>query len=327
VDNDAKKLATFAHDLNRKGMVKPDSDPTLSMVASILQESTNLAVSALKSGNRHYARSLLRSVPGYCIACHTRNGSGPSFTGMDISPTASSLSAIEQGDFFAATRQFDRALTSFKEVMDAKDSLSRPLDWSRSVEHSLEIAIRVKNDPDQALAIAEKVLSTKQAPFFMKQDAAHWKKAILQWKEELPRRVMTETGLMAEAQRLSAEAHELQRYPADHAADVNYLRASAVLHELLQKFPDSAFKADALLLQGLCYEAFDPSDVVDIHELYYQSCIRQAPHTPTAEACFSRFEQSVFNGYTGSAGTYLPDDVLEKLDFLETMALPKQMAN
>jgi len=39
--------------------------------------------------------------------------------------------------------------------------------------------------------------------------------------------------------------------------------------------------------------------------------------------CYRRYEQSIFFGYTGSAGTGLPEDVRNKLKELKNLADPE----
>jgi len=326
IEKNVKKLADRAHEMSTKG-ISPDADPTIKMLSGLFQEETKQAYWALKSGNRSYARGILNQVSSYCIACHTRNDSGPSFSSLPFEPAAKNLTSIEQGRFYAATRQYDKALDVFQKVVDdAAAPIERPLEWEQAVRLGLAVSIRVKKDPDQARALVERVIGSKKAPFFLKQDALKWKESILKWKEEIPRRALTEEGLHMEAIQLVAQAREFQKYPMDHAADVLYLRASAVIHELLQKFPDGRYAQDGLLMAGMCYDVLRPLSLDAIHEIYYEACIKKAPHTPTAELCYRRYEQSTYEGYTGSAGTFLPDDMRQKLQRLESLAHPEGSA-
>ena len=59
IERNAKKLATLAHDINEKKMTAPDSDPTLKLVSGLFKDQADQAYSALKAGQRPYARSIL----------------------------------------------------------------------------------------------------------------------------------------------------------------------------------------------------------------------------------------------------------------------------
>ena len=323
IDREAQRLAALARDLNQKGVEAPDGDPTLQIIAGMLGRETKRAVTELKRGNRTYARTVLRSIPNYCIACHTRNSSGPQFSKLPFEPTSDSLTVFEKGEFFAASRQFERAQTEFKKVIEDQKSVDRNLwTWSRAVHESLAIAVRVKKDPTQAAEIIETLLRMPHAPSSLKEDARIWKVSIQEWQAELPHQAVTEEGLYTEAVKLMARAREIQKYPMDRTADIIYLRASSAAHDLLQQFPLGTHSNDALLLAGLSYEVLGPLKTENLHEMYYEACVRKTPHTLTAEICFRRYEESMVLGYTGSAGTDIPDDATQGLAELRSLSQP-----
>ncbi len=233
------------------------------------------------------------------------------------------MTLLRLAEFYAASRQFDRALATFKEIIQwsAKEAVA-PLTFERAVEYSLAIAVRVKKDPALAMEIVDGVLASPQAPFFLKANATAWKGSIQEWMQETPRTAPTNAGLHSEAVRLLARAKENQKYPMDRSADILFLRASATLHELLQS--GSTEFDDVLLLTGISYEVLNPLRLEDLHEIYYETCVRRAPHTPTAQQCFERYEQSIFFGYTGSGGTEIPEDVKSHLIELQALSLPQK---
>lgn len=325
IETQAKKLSRLAHDLTKKSMVSPDSDPTIQIIGGMLARQTQRAATELKRGNRAYARGILRSVPSYCIACHTRNSSGPQFAQLPLEPSADSLLPIERGEFFAATRQFDRAQQEFKKViLNSRTAGTEFFDWERAVTQSLAIAVRVKRDPTEALDIVDAVIKTDKAPTFIRQDAQTWKTSLQEWKKEGTRLAETSEGLHMEAIRLLVRGHEIQKYPMDRTADIFYLRASSVIHDLLQTKSDANQSAEAFHLAGVAYEVLSPRSLEDLHEIYYEACIRRAPHTPTAELCLKRYEGSIYNGYTGSGGTHIPKEIYIHINELRLLAQPEQ---
>jgi hypothetical protein len=323
IEAHAKKLASLAHDLEKKGVLSPDKDPTIEILSGLFADESQYAYEELKRGNRNYARGVLRSISGYCIACHTRNNSGSQSPKLPTPLGTTDLTAVEKGEYFAATRQFDLAQQEFDKVVgNLPLSLSRPLEWKRGVQQSLSIAVRVKKDPTRALEIVEHVLSNSGAPYFYKQNALKWKKSIEEWKSEEKPKTVTEEGLYSEAVRLISLAHELQKYPMDRSADILYLRATAVLHELLQLAPSGKRSGEAFLMAGLSYEVLRPLNLEELHDFYFEACIRKNPHTSLAELCYQRYEESVYFGYTGSGGTELPKSVKDRLSKFEALAHP-----
>lgn len=322
IERNAKKLAALAHDVKKgKAAGSPDADPSIALLGTLFSDDADRAYQAFKWGHKPYARELLRGMTGYCIACHTRTQSGPSFSELPLNPADGALKTTERGDFFAATRQYDKALAEFNTVIDAAPAAgARPLEWTGAVRNALAIAVRVKRDPELALDIVNRAIASKSIPFFFKEDAQAWKASIEEWRKEPQHQALGDEGLHAETVRLLANARQAQKYPADRSADVLYLRASASVHDLLRRNGESKHAAEGFLMAGLCYDVLRPFRLGELHELYYEGCVRKSPHTPLAESCFKRLQQSVYEGFTGSSGTDVPEDVQRRLAALQSLA-------
>ncbi len=320
----AKKLSELVHVLGvnpgGKSMLPPDADPTLVLVQNLFERETKRAYRAIKNGHVEYGKGILRASTGYCIACHSRNASGPDFPTITLSPNAESLSRFERAQLLAATRQFDGAIDLLAGL--AKDegyAKERPLEWNRAVKQAMTLAVRVKEDPDRALAILEE--SGKVNPIqFVRQDAESWKRSLNEWKKEKGKPANTEAALHRKAKQLMDQAKTIQAFPVDRSADVLYLRATALLHEQLRVAPKGKLAPEALFLLGKSYEVLGDLQSEPWHELFYESCITQRPHSPLARSCYDAYESSIHFGYSGSGGFSVPEDVQAMLNELRTLA-------
>ena len=313
IEREIKSISGFAHEVSKKSTESLQSDPTLPLFSGFLAQETSEAARSFRDGNLSYAREILRSLPGDCLACHSRNSLGPDFATLPLKPDAP-LKPWEQGEFYAATRQFDLAVETFQKVIRGSEKETpNPWDYEKTVNEALSIAVRFKRDPALAKSIVQSVLDKKDAPQFLKEDAAHWKKSLEDWEKEPKGEFKTEAGLHAEAVRLIALAKEGQAYSMDHSQDMIFLRASTILYDLVQKYPNGDFVADSLLMLGMCYEIVAPSHLENMHNIYYEACIERAPHTEVARTCYRRYERSTYLGFTGSSGTHLPQEVKNKL--------------
>jgi mono/diheme cytochrome c family protein len=320
IRDNARKLAKLAHEVAQKDPSAPDRDPSVQMIGSMFAEDAKRAADSLNWGNRRYARDLLRNTTTYCIACHTRNGSGPSFDSLPMSASTKDLTPSERASFFAATRQYDRALSELRAYISSA-SAPLPAYWTQAVRDALAIAVRVKRDPAMALEVVDQVLANKNTPFYFRRDASAWRKSIESWKKEsIPAQPQSSELLLAEAVRLVGTAREAQRYPADRDGDIEYLRATAVVHELLQRGEKNPSTEQAYLVAGVCYDVLRPFNLNELQDAYFEMCIRQSPRTPLSETCYHRLEQTVYEGFTGSAGMDLPEDVRARLSRFEAMA-------
>jgi hypothetical protein len=331
IDRNTQKLAELAHAVGSSGRMgkpmAPDGDVSIGILGSLFQEEARRAASEMKRGNRQYARSILKTMPSFCIACHTRSDRGPDLSSLKSDPPSSFTNRIDRAEFLAATRQFDRALSELQAVLsDPNSARDRQLEWERSARRALVIAVRVKKDPAKARDIVERVLASPATPEFLREDATEWKASIEDWQSELQRLPTSPDGLYSEARRLLAQARAKQKFPMDHASDVTYLRASALTHDLLNASPSGEHVTDGLLMAGIAYEALSDLELWSLHEFYYEACVHRSPHSETARACYRRYEESVYAGYTGSAGVSIPADVAEHLRKLSELASEQKQA-
>lgn len=324
IQKDANQFAALAHSIKSKSDGSPDKDLSLQLIGSDFASEASYAARSLAAGHRAYARVILSSMTSYCIACHTRSGSGPQFTDVKLDPRLESLTPVAKGNYFIATRNFDRAFAEFDKVAsDPEKARSDSFEYERALRAGLSVAIRVKRDPDLALKLVENVFKNLKAPYFLREQAGDWKKSLIEWKAEKPFVSSDPAKLFEEANRLVGKARSIQKFPADRSADMVYLRASAVVHDLLGLTPKGEMAAKALYLAGLSYDVLIDYGVKDFSEFYYRSCIRTSAHTEFARACYRRYEESVYFGYTGSGGTFIPSDVRARLNELELLSAPQ----
>lgn len=325
IEEHAQTFASLAHAVKTSTGEAPDADASIAILSDQFASASNQALRALKSGQREYARTLLRTMTGYCISCHTRNATGPSFQAASAAPLLKSLKDVERADYYAAIRQFDQALSEYERIASIpRKAESYSPEWERAVRSGLAIAIRVKKDPDRALRLVDRVLLSPTAPLYLKTQANQWKVNLSTWKLTPPPKLASDEDRFKYAITLLAAAKSQQAYPADRSADVLYLRASAIVHDLLSASPNGPYAADALFLAGISYEVLRDSTPWDIQDFYYLACIAKAPHTERARQCFTRYEQSVYFGYTGSGGIQLPSDTLKQLKELDRLSGPSE---
>jgi len=320
-----KKLAKIAHDLKSIKMPQNDeSDLTLPLITDLFSDDTQRAYEAFKNGHKYYAKSLIQSISSYCIACHTRNNQGPSFTNLNLQKSLSDLSQIERANFYTATRQFDEALTEyFKIIKDSKIAQNNSFEWENAIKTATAILVRVKQNPDELLKLLDTALNVSTAPQFIKDTLQVWKKSTEEWKKEIHRKLNTEEGFNQEAIRLLSRAKETQKYPADQAGAIYYLRATTVLHDKLRLYPNTQNAAESLYMLGLAVEALGDMNLWSLHEMMFESCIHKAPHTEIAKQCYHHYEKSIYQGYSGSGGVFIPKSELQKLNQLKELAMPK----
>lgn len=296
-----------------------DADPALPYLAGQMKQDIERAYLSVQDGHAEYAKAVIRSSTAYCVACHTRTKSGTEFPLMKaFAEPLKKASWITKIEFLAASRQFDAVMS---EVMG---KLSQPLtpglsalDLERATRMALSIAVRVKKSPTKASFLAEAVTKSSSATVAMKQSAEVWKKDIAAWQKDRSK-FESDEDLLKAARTLVEPA--TSQDPLGGHAEVKYLRATVLMHELLKTYPKSVNIAEALYIIGVSYRALQDLGLWSLQDMYFMACIDQAPHTKLSQTCYKEYESSVTLGYSGSSGIHIPKAVRTHLDKLKEKA-------
>ncbi len=314
-----QKLRNLAHKLSTQSL--PDQDPSLSFIRHEFEKDIERSVEAFNLGHKDYARFTLRNSISYCIQCHTRTSLGPSLNMESLSKSLNPLPAFERGEFYLATRDFNRAKEEFTKILkDPSIRVSRPFDLDKAARALLTLEVRYENNPAEALQTTELLLQRTDLPQYLKEDAQAWKKAILAWQREPSSKITNPQKQLELAKKLIRKSSMSSQFYNETQNDVELLRASYLLHECLSKNLSAQQKAEALYLQGIAYEGLKHISSWDRGEKYYEACIHSLPHSSWAKKCYKRFEQSTYFGFSGSGGMLLPPETQHKLVELKELS-------
>ena len=225
----------------------PDADPTVQIVAGMLAaagEGRGRGTQTWQSGLTQ--ESFSGRFPAIALLAIRGTLQVLSSPKLPMEPNAkeAKLSHVELGEFYAATRQFDRAQDEFIEVINSTEAAKNlPLDWSRAVHDSLAIAVRVKQNTDMARQVATSVMNTPAAPIFERQDAEQWKASIEDWQTGAPKSRENGSGPVRRDAETDGKSARNAEVPGGSSGDVYYLRASSVAHDLLQMAPNGQYAA------------------------------------------------------------------------------------
>ncbi|MEW6057347.1 MAG: hypothetical protein AB1540_12115 [Bdellovibrionota bacterium] len=300
-----------------------DQEPGLAAISGLFSDYLQDVQKSFRAGaNGSFVRNQVRTMTGFCLSCHTRVSTGQSFMDLQNKVDSSPLTEFQKAEFYAATRQFDKAIRAFDKFISRTPSGEVGyIELGRAVREVLSVTIRVKQDAKTTFYMLEKLSSRKDLPEFFQRYVAEWKKDVKRWMQEKKRpKNMTTAELMLKARSLIAQAGERQLFPVDPAGDVSYLRATNYIHEALQKDPKGKFRGEALYLLGVCYDSLQDPLLWALDSLYFESCIREFPRTDVAKRCYHRYASKLYFGYSGSGGTFIPEDEIKKLSELRKLS-------
>lgn len=305
---------------------KPKSEePGMTAVISAFSDYVKETRDSLSHGNTEFARHRVRTMGSFCLSCHSRTASPQDFEDVASRVSQLPLKDFEKAQLFAATRQFDKAIGTFRLYLQAtpKSELDF-LNYTRGLQDYVRLMVRVKQDPESTLKTLETLAKRKDLPEYDKRLIKTWAKDTAFWNnDKIKSADLTPEALLERAETLVKRAESLYAYPSDENGDISYLRASGYLHELLERDPKSKLRGEALYLLGITYGALQESFLWDLDKVFFEQCIRENPHSELSKKCYRRYMKAIYFNYSGTGGTYVPDEAMAKIKELRDLTASK----
>ncbi len=317
-DQIAKELHQFsdaAHD------IKPDmgeaitgSDPLVQYSLVELKADVSRAEEAFKNGHLDYSRGVMKNVMAHCFQCHSLSDSGTK-THFDVEVFKNlKLSPLEKADLFIASRDFDDSKRLLELMLKNSDfSRASAFEFESALHRYMALMVRVQKDPKGTLLELKLLQKRKEIPVYIHDLIQSWSVSLKNWEKEKP----NSQSLMLQAEKHFKAAQKLQAFPKDHQGDVEYLRVTSLLHDFLKLKQSKESEAEAYVMLGQSYEVLDDLGVWNLHEMYYESCVRRLPQSDLAKNCFQRLQSSIQLGFSGSAGVNIPENETKHLEELK----------
>ena len=314
IESGLKSLVKHSHSLRVETDRNGTLDPAFTLLAPVLGQQVDLAMAAYRMGQFEYARETVRSLTSSCFACHSRMPGWDSQEPRGLPERLKALPLLEQARFQATLRRMDAALELYHEALLRPDFQKRaPLQWNRALREAMTLLIRVKRQPATARQWLSDLENSPDLPVFMKREMKGWIEDLRILTKDTARKTLDEEALARKITKAFRDSKSRRMYPMDHAADVRFLDLTSLLFEFERRFPASSRIAEVEFMQGYAHETLDTPPFSNLHELFYESCIRRSPHSGISKQCYEHLEKSVISGFTGSSGTHIPVDAKNRL--------------
>lgn len=270
------------------------------------------------------AQFLLRHLTETCVACHSRlPGDRKHALGKRLTEEQgiAALPREQRVQLEVATRQFDRALATYESLFSDPNTSIAELDLSGDLESYLEICLRVQGNPDRAISSLEGLASRKDLPSRLRPHVETWIQSL------------RSLGSVPDGEAIE-QARELVKPVLENAQVsgnselVRLIAASGLLHRYVASTTDPAGRVgEAYYLLGAIESRMGRSFWASQTEFFLETAIRMGPKERYADDAFELLEEFLVSGYTGSAGTHVPPDVVQRLEELDELMKRAQAAS
>lgn len=309
-------LAKVEHPFNR-GVPMPSGN-----VEQLFTRQAAAAALDYSRGRHEAARQRGRTLSQLCIGCHASEPA-KDFADAEKKAEALKLTPLQQAQFYATTRQVDRALALWK-VELAKPVKQDPelFEQLDALRLALRVLVPMKDEARDVRALLVPQLTRKELPEFVRGELAAWEKDAKAWEaERFVAKGKTAAELLAKAKGLVAASQAEKVITAQPMHFVKLLRAASYLDEALRREPTGAQRGELLYLLGVAAATTTDIPLWELEGMFLEACIRENPHTPRAATCAARLKARTY--VTWNNNRDIPADVWRGMTELMALAQPE----
>ena len=294
-----------------------NADPSLPYILNHMKEDLSEGRKAFQEGKFSFARSTLKSAINRCFQCHTQNYDSKQWQVEGKLPVSPWLSTEEKINYLVAMRHFQAAKDLLEQAIDSySDKKDAQFELERLVTSYLIVSLHTKSDFAKIRQRLEKLSEKQKMQDLMKRKVENYLSSL-----QSPLSLKNSNSLDDIEGYLSKAANK-KDYVTDDAALVESVQVTRLLHQRLseRQMTDSE-RAKTYYLLAKAYQNINEPAFWDMHENYYEACIRTQKNSPLAKRCFQEFKDSLVFRNTGSSGTHLDLRDRMRLDALKKLSL------
>jgi hypothetical protein len=318
LDGDLAMLAGLKHHF----LGAKKTEPGMETLATLFGQHVERTRFDFKTGNTEAARMRLRSLTSLCFACHTREAVAMDFDDAARRVEKLALPPLREAEFYATTRQFDRAIALWTQVLQGPvKSEGEAFEQAAALREYVAVLVRVRDDRPATEALLQAQVKREGLPPFIARLLTQWLEDARAWKADpFDRATRTPLQLFTKARTLITASGAAQSALTDERRFISLQRAGGYLHAALAADPKATFRGEALYLLGVASAASNDPLLWELDSLYLEGCIRENAHTALARKCADRMYDRAWFSWSGSGGTDIPPDVSQRLGELRVLA-------
>ncbi len=311
-----KKLKDNANILEQHGKIK---DKNFGFVAKSLESDANNVYRWFEKGYYDEAKFTLHNMTENCIACHSSLPETAKFPKPErflSKINLQNLPALDKAHYLTMSRQFDEALAAYETVFNDPEIQPANLIALGSFTQYMKLSISVKSDFNRPQKLLLNIADRPKTPRHVRMLVLKWNKQLETYEKSAPFGQITLPSI-----RKTIEAGKLEmEFPKDRDGLIHYVTANAMLNRYVNGNPStSTDMAEAYYLMGVTESLLGHSFWISRQDFYLETAIRLAPGSDFSPKAYALLEESLVSGFTGSAGTNIPDDVSLLLNDLKTL--------
>lgn len=278
--------------------------------AQVISSHINEMINSYNSGHKLYSQKMMQALPNLCFSCHAKDGIS-SLAVQNIN-RKEFKSDFEFAEFNYMTRNYERASQYYD--MTINSSVNHPSFKTiidKAFERKLKLYIDSFHSSKKNLMSFSRLIDRNELPKEVKTKVKTWIEIL-----ETPQTKIESIGKIgfSKFEEKYLKNKELPKYIAGAKEKIHYL----YLQNELESYFASKPKADEMprLLFWLAYieRPLNNNLFYSLSEIYLKECILSYSKHPFAKKCYREYKEAVEFSFSGSAGTFIPQDITKELN-------------
>lgn len=317
-----KLTSAFKEAKHLKKISTPGFQPSFEVVSEHLDQT----LETFTTQNKMFARTRLKATAQLCISCHTQlpNGASSTFRHFDSVKKNQFYNDFEYADYLFLIRNYTGAVRYYKEEIRKRIEKNKALkalhssktsyyiDYTieKSLNRLVTIYTKVFYRPSKAISLLTPYLKNEDIPQNLRNDLKDWISDLKKWDA---RKFLGKVNNDRELKSFIKE--DLNE---DSPSDVTLLVAAGVLYKYINSHPNSQLVPLSLYWLGKIDNKLEHSYFFSLSEIYLKNCVKKYSSSPYAKQCYQQYKENLEMGFTGTAGTDIPEEELAKLKELKS---------
>lgn len=326
--------------------IKALQSPSFLPSAESLEEHIDETISAVREKNDSFALMRMNAIAPLCISCHAQipGDYGQSFLSslgdINRSQFQSDFDYAEflflRRNYLKSVRYYERVIVTHLDLL-SKPQQERPLQFRpsqaereirNSLNRTLTTFLKVNFMPGIARSSLEKFRNRRGLPPLIKRDIDQWILDLKKWENrDLSIRLDSVSQVRSFIDEYLEPMLSEDRLFSKGSHEIPLLIGSGILSKFLARQTGDPLEARALYWMARSSRQLDRSFFYSLSDLYLRDCVMKYPATEYAHQCLKEYKESITLGYTGSAGTSIPDEEKKKIEYLESFIKKAQKSD
>jgi hypothetical protein len=289
--------------------------------ANVIESHLKETINSFKGNYKLYSQKMMQAIPNLCFACHSRDGVA-SLSSSKIKREKFS-SDFDFAEYNYMTRNYKNADRFYDQVI--KSSPKHPMYATlvdKAFERKLTLYVKAFKSDSNKLAALSRQITKNELPKRVKTKVGQWVEILEGEKSKVDS--ISKIGFKKFKEKYLITS-KLPRFISGEREKIHYLYLLKELEFYLGKNPPAEEMPEVLYWLAYIDRPINHNLFYSLAEIYLKECILTYTKHPMAKKCFNEYEEAVIFSFSGSAGTFLPDDIKKELnDYRRLLSLPKK---